>query len=73
MADLFDNPMRRVGFEFVEFASLRIEHDRTHLRTDGLHAGGAASLDGFGEGNFKALFESLERDQVERGLLAMTH
>ena len=26
--------------------------------------------DGFGEGNFKALFESLERDQVRRGVLA---
>jgi 4-hydroxyphenylpyruvate dioxygenase len=25
--------------------------------------------DGFGEGNFKALFESLERDQVRRGAL----
>jgi len=25
--------------------------------------------DGFGEGNFKALFESLERDQLERGVL----
>jgi 4-hydroxyphenylpyruvate dioxygenase len=25
--------------------------------------------DGFGEGNFKALFESLERDQVLRGVL----
>jgi 4-hydroxyphenylpyruvate dioxygenase len=25
--------------------------------------------DGFGEGNFKALFESLERDQIERGVL----
>ncbi len=25
--------------------------------------------EGFGEGNFKALFESLERDQVERGVL----
>ena len=25
--------------------------------------------DGFGEGNFKALFESLERDQIERGIL----
>ena len=24
---------------------------------------------GFGEGNFKALFESIERDQVERGYL----
>lgn len=24
---------------------------------------------GFGEGNFKALFESLERDQIERGVL----
>ena len=27
--------------------------------------------DGFGEGNFKALFESLERDQVRRGALAV--
>ena len=26
--------------------------------------------DGFGEGNFKALFESLERDQIERGVFA---
>ena len=25
--------------------------------------------DGFGEGNFKALFESIERDQVERGII----
>ena len=25
--------------------------------------------DGFGEGNFKALFESLERDQIRRGAL----
>jgi 4-hydroxyphenylpyruvate dioxygenase len=27
--------------------------------------------DGFGEGNFKALFESIERDQVERGVLGV--
>ena len=26
--------------------------------------------DGFGEGNFKALFESIERDQMRRGVLA---
>jgi 4-hydroxyphenylpyruvate dioxygenase len=26
--------------------------------------------DGFGEGNFKALFESIEQDQVERGVLS---
>ena len=25
--------------------------------------------EGFGEGNFKALFESIERDQMERGLI----
>ncbi|WP_340613347.1 4-hydroxyphenylpyruvate dioxygenase [Xenorhabdus thailandensis] len=25
---------------------------------------------GFGEGNFKALFESIERDQIERGIIA---
>lgn len=25
--------------------------------------------DGFGEGNFKALFESIEADQIERGVL----
>ncbi len=28
--------------------------------------------DGFGEGNFKALFESIERDQIERGVLETT-
>jgi len=26
--------------------------------------------EGFGEGNFKALFESIERDQIRRGTLA---
>ena len=26
--------------------------------------------EGFGEGNFKALFESIERDQIERGVVA---
>ena len=25
--------------------------------------------DGFGEGNFKALFESMERDQLRRGVI----
>ena len=25
--------------------------------------------EGFGEGNFKALFESIERDQIRRGVL----
>jgi 4-hydroxyphenylpyruvate dioxygenase len=25
--------------------------------------------EGFGEGNFKALFEAMERDQVARGVL----
>jgi 4-hydroxyphenylpyruvate dioxygenase len=28
-----------------------------------------AGDEGFGEGNFKALFESLERDQIRRGAL----
>jgi len=28
--------------------------------------------EGFGEGNFKALFESLERDQIRRGALDVT-
>jgi 4-hydroxyphenylpyruvate dioxygenase len=27
------------------------------------------AVEGFGEGNFKALFESLERDQIRRGVL----
>jgi len=27
---------------------------------------------GFGEGNFKALFESIERDQIKRGVLSTT-
>ncbi|MBA4165772.1 MAG: 4-hydroxyphenylpyruvate dioxygenase, partial [Erythrobacter sp.] len=29
--------------------------------------------DGFGEGNFKALFESMERDQIRRGVLEVEH
>ena len=28
--------------------------------------------DGFGEGNFKALFESIEEDQIRRGVLTMS-
>jgi 4-hydroxyphenylpyruvate dioxygenase len=28
--------------------------------------------DGFGEGNFKALFQSIERDQVRRGVVGTT-
>ncbi len=28
--------------------------------------------EGFGEGNFKALFESLERDQIRRGVLEVS-
>ena len=47
MADLFANPMGRMGFEFIQ------------RKAD----------EGFGEGNFKALCESLERDQVRRGVL----
>lgn len=27
--------------------------------------------EGFGEGNFKALFESIERDQVQRGVIEL--
>lgn len=26
--------------------------------------------EGFGEGNFKALFESIEQDQIDRGVVA---
>ena len=29
--------------------------------------------DGFGEGNFKALFESIEEDQIRRGVLKVEH
>ncbi|MET0509930.1 MAG: 4-hydroxyphenylpyruvate dioxygenase, partial [Burkholderiaceae bacterium] len=29
--------------------------------------------DGFGEGNFKALFQSIERDQIRRGVLTTTN
>jgi 4-hydroxyphenylpyruvate dioxygenase len=29
--------------------------------------------EGFGEGNFKALFESMERDQVKRGVIDAAH
>ena len=31
----------------------------------------ASGNEGFGEGNFKALFESLELDQVRRGVLSL--
>lgn len=29
--------------------------------------------EGFGEGNFRALFESIERDQIHRGVLKMAN
>jgi 4-hydroxyphenylpyruvate dioxygenase len=29
--------------------------------------------DGFGEGNFRALFESIEEDQIRRGVLTAPH
>jgi 4-hydroxyphenylpyruvate dioxygenase len=29
--------------------------------------------DGFGEGNFRALFESIEEDQIRRGVLPAPH
>ncbi|MEM5382804.1 hypothetical protein VSR68_04260 [Paraburkholderia phymatum] len=48
MADLFDNPMQLMGFEFVAFAS---------------------PTPNFDKGNSKALFASLERNQIERGTL----
>ena len=38
MADLFENPMGLMGFEFVEFASPDAEHARAGVRDDGLHA-----------------------------------
>ena len=31
--------------------------------------GASEGDDGFGEGNFKALFESIERDQIKRGVI----
>jgi len=34
-----------------------------------LSAGPRLRAAGFGEGNFKALFESIEADQIERGVL----
>ena len=34
------------------------------MRTGGQRKGD----EGFGEGNFKALFESIERDQIQRGV-----
>ena len=43
MADLFDNPMGLMGFEFVEFASPDARHARAAVREARLHAGGAAT------------------------------
>jgi 4-hydroxyphenylpyruvate dioxygenase len=145
MADLFDNPMGLMGFEFVEFAApvagvLEPLFERlgfSHVATldsmkqagvplmtappatyyemlegrlpnhgedvqalqmrgvllDGVSKDGERRLllqifsqtllgpvffefiqrkgdDGFGEGNFKALFESMERDQLRRGVIS---
>ena len=48
MADLFDNPMGLMGFEFVEFASPDARRARAGVREARLHAGGAAPLEGRG-------------------------
>ena len=48
MADLFDNPMGLMGFEFVEFASPTPGVARRRLRDARLHPGRAASLQGRG-------------------------
>jgi 4-hydroxyphenylpyruvate dioxygenase len=42
-------------------------HDDRH-RPD-LFRSSSASNEGFGEGNFRALFESIELDQIRRGVL----
>ena len=44
MADLFDNPMGLMGFEFVEFASPDARRAGAAVREDGLHAGRPAPL-----------------------------
>ena len=43
MADLFDNPMGLMGFEFVEFASPDARRAGAAVRDDGLHAGRAST------------------------------
>ena len=46
MADLFENPMGLMGFEFVEFASPDAQHAGAVVREARLHAGGQAPLEG---------------------------
>ena len=46
MADLFENPMGLMGFEFVEFASPHPGHARAGVREARLHAGREAPLEG---------------------------
>jgi 4-hydroxyphenylpyruvate dioxygenase len=51
---------------------LRLQIDSARLGQDGPDNPGqlvSQGDDGFGEGNFKALFESMERDQIRRGVL----
>ena len=43
MADLFENPMGLMGFEFVEFASPDARHARAGVREARLHAGRAST------------------------------
>ena len=48
MADLFDNPMGLMGFEFVEFASPDARHAGAGVREARLHARREAPLEGRG-------------------------
>ena len=43
-------------------------HDWSDLPSSSLSS--AKKDEGFGEGNFKALFESIERDQIARGVIS---
>ena len=46
----------------------RSSPDRRSARCSS-NSSSASGDEGFGEGNFKALFESIERDQIARGVL----
>ena len=54
------------GRDSYPVADLLENRDRADLLSSSFTAKGD---DGFGEGNFKALFESIEQDQVERGVI----
>ncbi len=75
--EAWDNPMGTDGFEFIEYAAPDGKVGELLLQIFSENQLGPIFFEfiqrkgdqGFGEGNFKALFESMELDQMRRGVL----